>query len=333
MKIRTLFFLFLASCASQVPQQVPSDTDFSVPEDLANKFSVTQEPSPPMGPPVAPEPVAEAVVKKQKQKARKKKGTKVSKKKVAKPEAWPNRWSIKPFFKTGEWYLFDVTYFGATAGNLEMETLTNKVVNGRPCYHFQARATTASVFSLIYRMNDVAESFMDTETLITHKFSLRLDESLQQRELLELYDQKTKLAYYWSKLDHKRKGKMNEKKEIPIDFYTHDGLSAFYFIRTLPLEIGKSFTFPVVTNGKIRTVRVTVDRKEVLQTRIGAIPAVVLKPEVVLDGVLKTYGDSYVWVSDDERRILLKVDAKIKVGSIIAYLRDYREEGGAPPKK
>jgi hypothetical protein len=44
--------------------------------------------------------------------------------------------------------------------------------------------------------------------------------------------------------------------------------------------------------------------------------------------VLKSYGDSFVWLSDDPRRIILKVDAKIKVGSVIAYLREY--SSGSP---
>jgi hypothetical protein len=240
----------------------------------------------------------------------------------AKP-VWPDRWTMSPFFRTGEHYLFDVTYFGATAGELELELLPEKVVADNLSFHIRAIARTASIFTWFYRMNDVAESFMDAKGLFSHKFSLKLDESLQTRDVLELYDQQNRVVHYWSKLDHKKKGKHNDQKDISTEPFAQDGLSAFFYIRTLPLKVGDIYNFPVVTNGKERNVRVTVVGKEVLPTRLGDIPAIVLKPEVILDGVLKTYGDSFVWISDDPQRIILKVDAKIKVGSVIAYLREH----------
>lgn len=321
--MRFLSFLLslaiLTACAS-TPQnvQVPTAKEFNVPSDLANKFEVREHSAPtPASEPVPAEPVVKG-------KKAKKKEAKIE---APKPETIPNRWTMPSFFKVGERYFFDITYFGATAGNLEMQLMPEKVINNRPTFHIRALATTSSVFSLFYRVHDVAESFMDTTGLFSHKFSLKLDESMQQREVLELYDQKKHTAYYWSKLDHKKKGKINQQFEIATEPFTQDGISAFYYVRTLPLEIGKSYTFPVVNNGKLRHVRVTAMRKEMLVTKIGELPTIVVKPEVALDGVLSTYGDSFMWISDDDRRLLLKIDAKIKVGSIIAYLREFGYDG------
>jgi hypothetical protein len=325
MKYFAVLFIFgLWGCASQnLPVSMPNEKEFEVPSNLANKFEVKEEivamPTANMN-----TPATESVDTQKKQKGL---ATKGKKEKVAKPEKkidWPNRWQIAPFFVTGERYQFDITYFGATAGELVLEMLPPKTVVERPVFHIRAIARTASVFSLFYRMNDVAESFMDATGLFSHKFSLKLDESMQQRDVLELYDQRKNVAHYWSKLDHKKKGKHQEQKEIEVKPFTQDGISAFYYIRTLPLELGKKYEFPVLTNGKIRDVRVEVIRREEISTKIGKVSALVLKPEVMLDGVLKTYGDSFVWISDDEQRRILKVDAKIKVGSIVAYLKDYQ---------
>ena len=273
-----------------------------------------------------------------------KKGKKAKLKKTAAPKApaettkkavapakpvFENRWKTEPFFKEGERYKFDITYFGATAGSLTMELLPPKTVNDRLSYHIRAVAQSVAPFTLFYRLNDTVESFMDAEGLFSHKFSLKMDESLQQRDILELYDQKAHKVYYWSKLDHKKKGKKNDQFEIDTEPYTQDGLSAFFYLRTIPMEVGSVHSFHVVNNGKLREVRVTVVRKEPLKTKIGTFDSVVLKPEVVLDGAIKTYGDSFVWVSDDPRRLLLKIDAKIKVGSIIGYLREHSYAGRA----
>jgi hypothetical protein len=178
------------------------------------------------------------------------------------------------------------------------------------------------VFSLFYRVNDVAESFMDTTGLFSHKFSLKLEESRQTRDVLELYDQDKMKAYYWSKWDMANKPRQNDHSEIDLQPFTQDGLSSFFYVRTLPLEIGKAYEFPVVNNGKLRTVRVTALRKEHIVTKVGEYDAIVVKPEVVLDGVMQSYGDSFMWISDDEDRQILKIDAKIKVGTVVAYLKE-----------
>ncbi len=301
--------MILASCAgsSSNSTSVPTAKDFEVPDSLADQFEVKETTSTaPLPPP--PPPVAEpAKGGKKNSKASKMKTAPATAKKTAHASAAvPNRWTMTPFIQAGEKTLLDITYFGATAGQLELNVLPSKVVSNRLSYHFRASATSTSVFSLFYRVNDVAESFMDTEG-----------------DVLELYDYGKMKAYYWSKLERDGREPQSEQSEIGLVPFTQDGLSAFFYVRTLPLEVGKVFEFPVVNNGKLRTVRVTVIRKETLSTKIGDFPAFVLKPEVVLDGILQNNGDSFMWISNDAQRRILKMDAKIKVGSVIAYLREH----------
>ncbi len=337
-----LFPWFFAACAGQVPATLPNDKDFSVPANLADQFAVRDANDPASLKPAsiaaavsAPAPAIPVEQSKAKTHGKKAKAPKKGKKmktdvivvpsipEIKAGQDVPSRWTMAPVFRPGERTLFDITYFGATAGQLLLEVLSTKVVSQRPTYHFRATAYTSSVFSLFYRLNDVAESFMDTDGLYSHKYSLKLDESKQTRDVLELYDHRKNKAYYWSKLVHVQKGIKNDQSEIDLVPFTQDGLSAFHYVRTLPLEVGQVYEFPVANNGKLRTVRITVVRKEMLQTRIGEFSAIVVKPEVVLDGVLSTFGDSFIWISDDAQRTILKVDAKIKVGSVIAYLREH----------
>ncbi|RZA00530.1 MAG: DUF3108 domain-containing protein, partial [Proteobacteria bacterium] len=336
-----------SACAAPTASSVADDSSFGIPSELADKFTVKGKDAPTAAinaPEPEPVKVAEAAAPaKGKKGKRGKKGNArmtAAKSKSAKAPAaaspkpastvkpFENRWAMQPFFDAGEKHRFDITYFGATAGSLELELLDPKVVNERPSYHLRAIARSVAPFTLFYSLNDTVESFMDSEGLFAHKFTVKIDESLQQRDILELYDQKAHRVYYWSKLDHKKKGKSEEKLEIDTAPYAQDGLSAFYYLRTLPFEIGKSYEFPVVNNGKLRTVKVTALRKEELKTKVGTFDTIVLKPEVSLDGAIKSYGDSFVWVSDDPRRIILKVDAKIKVGSVIAYLREHKDGQG-----
>lgn len=319
----------LISCARFQPAEPPKETDFPIPQNLVNQFEVKEELAP-----TPPAPTPPPVTNIAPQKVAKKKPAPVAlppkkakaKEKVA--DAPKSRWERPIPFPPGEHFVLDITYFGAIAGTLELKVLPYKYINGRKVFYFRAEARTASVFSLFYRLNDVGESFLDADEIYSHKFTLKLDESMQQRDVMELYDHVAKKVYYWTKLDHKKKGKSEEQTEFPIDPYTQDAISSFFYIRTLPLADGQNYRFPVVTNGKMREVQVTVLRRETLPTKIGEIPAIVLKPEVILDGVLQKSGDTFIWLSDDEHRNILKIDAKIKVGSVVAYLRDL--ENGTP---
>jgi hypothetical protein len=336
-RISLLFCLLLAGCAGHVapPSVLPTDKEFQVPANLADQFTVRDESSAavaaakPTEAKVAPVPLPEPRGKKGKKTKRGKAAKVAEAPKPSAPFAIENRWTMSPFFRTGERVVFDITYFGATAGQLELGVMPEKEVAGRATYHFRAIATSTSIFSLFYRVNDVADSYMDTTGLFSHKFSIKLDESRQTRDVLELYDQNKMKAYYWSKLVTPTKGEQKDQSVIDLVPYTQDGISAFFYVRTLPLELGKVYEFPVVNNGKLRTVRITVLRRENLVTKVGEFKTIVVKPEVVLDGMLQqNSGDSFMWISDDADRQILKIDAKIKVGSVIAYLRE-RSNGAA----
>lgn len=314
-----LFFLPLAlilcSCASFQPSAVSEQdaTALGIPAALQDKFAVKD--AGPVATPVVTAPEAVDVNKKSEKKK------KEPAKKIA-LDKWPNRWERAPVFHPGDRVLLDITFFGATAGTLEMKVLPMKIVNERPAFHVQAIAQTTSVFSLFYRLNDVGETFVDQETIVPHKFTMKMDESLQNRDVIELYDHNKSKMYYWSNWHHKKKGHRQDSYELNLEPFTQDSISAFFYVRTLPLKVGDKYRFWLSTNGKTKHVQITVVRKEKLTTRVGEFDTVVIKPDVILDGVLQKAGDTFVWFSDDENRSILKIDAKIKVGSLIAYLRE-----------
>lgn len=319
-----LSLFLLGGCARvQKVESVVKESEFGIPQDLANQFAVTETQVPIVAPeaPKTPEKKAKAKVAKK---------TAVKKTKAAKASpvaSWPKRLE-KQYFWPGEKHVFDVTYFGTTAGSVELTVVPNKFIGDREVFHIRGYAKSTSIFALFYRLNDLIESFVDKESLFTHKFVLKLDETLQQRDLIELYDQVEHKLHFWSHLDHKNKGKSNEQFTSDIKPFTQDVLSSLFYLRSLPLEVGKTFSFPVVSNGKSYEVEAKVIREEKLTTKVGNIQAFVIQPDTKFDGVLKTTGDSFIWISNDEHRSILKIDAKVKIGSVIAYIREL--EHGQP---
>jgi hypothetical protein len=60
----------------------------------------------------------------------------------------------------------------------------------------------------------------------------------------------------------------------------------------------------------------------------GEFDAIVVRPIVRTDGLFKEGGRAEVWLSNDERRLVLKMKVKVTLGSLTMELRSYTP--GAP---
>ncbi|HEY6003779.1 MAG TPA: DUF3108 domain-containing protein [Anaeromyxobacter sp.] len=118
-------------------------------------------------------------------------------------------------------------------------------------------------------------------------------------------------------------GKRTQKTiEVPAD--VHDLTSAFMWLRLQALEPGLRYDIPVVASSKQFTVVAEVLGRERVETPAGTFPTVKIKVRTALEGKFSTKRDSFMWLSDDPRHILVRASADFAVGSIVATLKSYR---------
>lgn len=244
--------------------------------------------------------------------------------------SWPVRRPAQDPLWVGEKLVYDITYFGMVAGEFVMEILPHKLINNRKVYHARGSAESSSVFSLFYRLNDTLETFVDYDGIFSHRFHILLDESKQTRDSLELYDSEKAQTYYWNRWNHKTKGYIETKDFFPIKPFPQDSFSALLYMRMQPLRTGDVFTFPVVSEGKTWDAVVTVEKREEIDTPMGRMKAIRLKPETKYQGILQKRGDSYMWLSDDDRHFLLRLEAKVKIGTVVGVLKKIESRGERP---
>ncbi len=316
-----LFF----SCAGAPVAKIQDDG--KLPQELtkeqAERFEVREAPPTPTP---TPSPNTDDGGKGKKKK-KKGKATKV----VGAPEGFPypqRRPGVDPIWP-GEKSVFSISYFGMAAGDFTLEVLPYQAINSRKVYHVRGTAVSSKVFSLFYRLNDTVETFFDFDGLFSHRFHLILDESKQTRDALELNDSERRQTFYWNRWNHRDKGYKETKEFFEIPSFPQDSLSMIYYLRSVPLPDGAVVTVPVVSEGKTWEAVLTVVRREEVRTPLGKIMAVVVKPETKYQGVLQKRGDSFLWLTDDERRFVLRLEAKIRVGTVVAELREI--EKGTPP--
>ena len=96
-------------------------------------------------------------------------------------------------------------------------------------------------------------------------------------------------------------------------------------MRTFTFRDGKEYKFRVADYGKNIVFKGKVLRREEIETPAGKFKTVVIKPEFEIDGVFDPTGDIYFWLSDDDRKHIVRIESKIKIGTIKLNLIKYKK--------
>jgi len=119
------------------------------------------------------------------------------------------------------------------------------------------------------------------------------------------------------------------KPEAPTVPAPLDDGAFLYFVRTIPLEVGKTYEFDRYFRPDRNPVTIRVLRKEHIRVPAGEFDAIVLQPIIKTKGIFSEGGRAEIWLSDDSNRIMLQMKSKLPFGSLNLYLTSY-QRGAAP---
>ncbi len=102
-----------------------------------------------------------------------------------------------------------------------------------------------------------------------------------------------------------------------------DEIAFIYFVRTLPLEVGKTYSFNRYFKEDGNPVTVHVERRERREVEGVWYDTIVLRPEIRTDGLFGQGGKAEIHLTDDERRVPVYVKSDIPKfpGSLTLHLR------------
>ena len=215
-------------------------------------------------------------------------------------------------WKLGEYFQFSVDWNGLNGGSSLMQVQNLQRLDGRRVYHIVTKTESNSFVSKFYKVRDRAESFVDAESLYTRRFIKHLREGGYKKDIDVRFDQSAKKAVY------------DDGSSVDVPARVHDVLSAFYYVRTQPLPSGGAILIPTNDNKKSYEMEVRVHGRERIEVPAGKFDCVLVEPVLKSEGVFKSKGSIYVWLSDDSRRIPVLVKTKVPVGSISVSLTDMR---------
>lgn len=230
---------------------------------------------------------------------------------------------VDPFW-IGEEVVHDVHYFKVSAGELRMKVEPFAMVNGRKSYSFAIEIRTSALFSKFHSVEDRVETLVDYEDLVPRVFELHVKESDKVAESKMLFDIQNNKATFWERKVTKKEGEVEKKLEWDILPFSQNVYSAVFYMRNFTWEPGKEISFRVANEQENLVFSGKALKREVLNTRLGPIKAIKIQPKIVLKGKFKPIGDNFIWISDDEHRYILRIESKIKIGTLVSEVVEIR---------
>lgn len=226
---------------------------------------------------------------------------------------------VKAPWMKGERLEFNLCWGIITAGTATLEVKPSK--DGKT--EFYTLAHDNGYLKRIYPVADTVYTRVRNKGLMTEVFRKTLHEGSYHNKSVIRFDRKGEKAWLSDTVFSdpvKHKVKRSADTAVAIDGLEHSIMSAFYLVRTMPLTVGDTSRFSAVSGKKRYELKVLVHGKESLKTDVGEFNTIKVEPVLDGDGIFKSKGRIFIWLTDDARRIPVLMQCEISLGSIKAKL-------------
>jgi len=209
-------------------------------------------------------------------------------------------WSV------GERLEYRVKFGFFNIGRAWTEVLGIDTVRGEPCYHVQFVIHGHTPF---YSLNDSLQSWFGVHDLVSRRFSQDTEENghLRHRHY-EIYPEQR----IWVRNDTDTGSTVAE----PLD-----EASFFFFARSIPLEVGQTYSFARYFHEDRNPVTIQVLQRQDVGVPAGRFRTIAVRPIFKSKGMFGQGGQAVIWFSDDEARIPVRIRTGLPIGTLDMSLR------------
>lgn len=215
-------------------------------------------------------------------------------------------------YPNGQSYVYGVEWHLFNAG-------TARVTLGLDAgqQHVTALANSAGVANALYKVQDHFEAFFDPRTFCSLRVSKHTEEGSHSRQTELRFDYARKKSV----LDEKNL-KTGEQKHIENDVpgCVSDVVTGFYYLASLPLQPGNTYTFPINDGNKTTEVRARVEARDQVKAPAGTFQTVRVKAEAI-SGALQGKGTVWAWFTDDANHTPVQMRSKLGWGTLLFRLQ------------
>jgi hypothetical protein len=219
--------------------------------------------------------------------------------------------SVRPF-QVGEQLTYEISWLKITAGTAVMAVSGAGTDGGRPLAKLITTAQSRPAISKFFPVDNRVESIVDPATLFPEHLLFKRREGKKKEDVEYTFHQKEgKVTVV--------KGGKTETLEMPSG--TQDVISCLYYARSeLSLQPGSVLTMNVYHDKKNRKLDVRVEEIETVSGPWGEVETARVLVVMPFQGLFLNQGNIRVWLTKDDRRIPVRMKAKVIIGSIVADL-------------
>ncbi len=201
-------------------------------------------------------------------------------------------------------------------------TLTSRAMPNTTDLSIRAEAVSRGTLLKIFRYSFLQQydSIVDPSFRIlkTVKHDVQ-KERVRDSEAIFEYGQK-RVTYV--ETDPKDSARPPRRIASEIGEHVLDMVSGIYYLRLMPLAIGKHYDLSVSDSGVVYSVPVAVTGRELQKTVLGNLWCYRIEPEIFGTGrLIEQKGKMVIWMTDDARHIPVRSQIDASVGKIDIKLK------------
>lgn len=217
-------------------------------------------------------------------------------------------------FRPGEVLEYRLHYGFIDAGEARIEVHPKtETYLGRTCYRVTGTGRSIGTFDMFFKVRDKYESVIDSQAIVPWRFIRNVDEG----------GYKINQNVYFNHFNNTAK---SEKSVMNTPEHLQDLISAFYYARTIDfsqIKTGDIVPIQAWLDDEVIPLNVRFIGRQKVKTRLGTFRCIALRPMLQQGRVFKDNEDMTIWVTDDENKIPIRLEAKIMVGSVKMDLKKF----------
>jgi Protein of unknown function (DUF3108) len=177
--------------------------------------------------------------------------------------------------------------------------------------------------ALMYQVHDESDSWVALSDFTSRRFVQDYNEGGHHRHNdYEIYPDS---GFY-----RQREEGVDSTITLPTSPQPLDDAAFFYFVRTVPLVVGERYEFNRYFKPDRNPVVLEVVGRDTLDVPAGRFDCLVVRPIIKGGGIFREGAKGQLWISNDERRVVVQIKSRIGPLSITMRLAEITSPDDQP---
>jgi hypothetical protein len=222
-------------------------------------------------------------------------------------------------FPIGERMVFSAKYGPFSVGEATMEVAGLDTIRGAEMVHIKFHIQGGALW---YHLDQLLESWVGRNDFRSRRYITQTEERGKKRNnTFEIFPDS---GYY-------REAGVDSAKPTVAD--PLDDAAFLYWVRTVPLEVGKRYEYRRYFRPDRNPVIVVVEKREKVGVAGKKFNAIVIRPIIPKGrGIFAEQAEAHIWLSDDPQHLILALQSNFSFGTVTLKLKEFSAPPAPPPE-